>query len=106
MVAGGARDAPGRLPRPRTSFVGRTSELAQARHLLGRNRLLTLTGPGGCGKTRLSIALAAGAAGGFPDGVHFVPLAVKRALRDTLIPAVTALPMVQTRAARRLSQTA
>ena len=43
----GARDAPGRLPRSRTSFVGRGSELAQARHLLGHNRLLTLTGPGG-----------------------------------------------------------
>ena len=74
-ISGGARDAPGRLPRPRTSFVGRESELAQARHLLGRNRLLTLTGPGGCGKTRLSIALAAAAAGAFPEGVRFVPLA-------------------------------
>jgi non-specific serine/threonine protein kinase len=79
MVAGGASDTPGRLPRPRTSFVGRKSELAQAGHLLGGSRLLTLTGPGGCGKTRLSIALAAEAAGGFPDGVHFVPLA---AIRD------------------------
>jgi predicted ATPase/DNA-binding CsgD family transcriptional regulator len=71
----GAGDAPGRLPRPRTSFVGRESELAQARHLLGRNRLLTLTGPGGCGKTRLSIALAARVVGAFPEGVRFVPLA-------------------------------
>jgi non-specific serine/threonine protein kinase len=79
MVADGASDAPGGLPRPRTSFVGRKSELDQAGHLLDRNRLLTLTGPGGCGKTRLSIALAAGATGGFPDGVHFVPLA---AIRD------------------------
>jgi predicted ATPase/DNA-binding CsgD family transcriptional regulator len=71
----GAGDAPGRLPRPRTSFVGRESELAQARHLLGHNRLLTLTGPGGCGKTRLSIALAARVMGAFPEGVRFVPLA-------------------------------
>ena len=71
----GAGDAPGRLPRPRTSFVGRESELAQARHLLGHNRLLTLTGPGGCGKTRLSIALAADVMGAFPGGVRFVPLA-------------------------------
>jgi predicted ATPase/DNA-binding CsgD family transcriptional regulator len=71
----GAGDAPGRLPRPRTSFVGRESELAQARHLLGHNRLLTLTGPGGCGKTRLSIALAARVTGAFPEGVRFVPLA-------------------------------
>ena len=50
LAVSGARDAPGRLPRPRTSFVGRESELAQARHLLGHNRLVTLTGPGGCGK--------------------------------------------------------
>ena len=71
----GAGDAPGRLPRPRTSFVGRESDLAQARHLLGHNRLLTLTGPGGCGKTRLSIALAARVMGAFPESVRFVPLA-------------------------------
>jgi predicted ATPase/DNA-binding CsgD family transcriptional regulator len=75
LAVRGARDAPGRLPRPRTSFVGRESELAQARHLLGHNRLLTLTGPGGCGKTRLSIALAARVMGAFPEGVRFVPLA-------------------------------
>jgi predicted ATPase len=75
LAVSGARDAPGRLPRPRTSFVGRESELAQARHLLGHNRLLTLTGPGGCGKTRLSIALAASEMGAFPHGVRFVPLA-------------------------------
>jgi predicted ATPase/DNA-binding CsgD family transcriptional regulator len=75
LAVSGARDAPGRLPRPRTSFVGRESELAQARHLLGHNKLLTLTGPGGCGKTRLSIALAASVMGAFPEGVRFVPLA-------------------------------
>jgi hypothetical protein len=57
------------------SFVGRESELAQARYLLGHNRLLTLTGPGGCGKTRLSIALVASVMGAFPGGVRFVPLA-------------------------------
>jgi hypothetical protein len=74
-ISGGVRDAPGRLPRPRTSFVGRESELAQAGYLLGHNRLLTLTGPGGCGKTRLSIALAARVMGAFPEGVRFVPLA-------------------------------
>jgi predicted ATPase/DNA-binding CsgD family transcriptional regulator len=75
LAVSGAGGAPGRLLRPRTSFVGRESELAQARHLLGHNRLLTLTGPGGCGKTRLSIALAASVMGAFPGGVRFVPLA-------------------------------
>jgi predicted ATPase/DNA-binding CsgD family transcriptional regulator len=68
-------DAPGRLPHPPTSFVGREQELGEARRLLARNRLLTLTGPGGCGKTRLAIELGASVAAEYPDGVHFIPLA-------------------------------
>jgi hypothetical protein len=58
-----------------TSFVGRERELAEVARLLGAARLLTLTGPGGVGKTRLALAAAAGAAGAFPDGVWFVALA-------------------------------
>src|SRR5690349_8683311 len=69
--AGGVRPVPRRLPRPRTSFVGREYEIAQARDLLRGNRLLTLTGPGGCGKTRLAIALAAGVTGRFTSGRAF-----------------------------------
>ena len=65
----------GNLPRPLTSFVGRQAELEQATRLLGRSVLLTLTGPGGSGKTRLSIELAAKVADDYPDGVYFVPLA-------------------------------
>jgi non-specific serine/threonine protein kinase len=61
--------------RARTTFVGREKELADARHLLGHNRLLTLTGPGGSGKTRLCIELAGHAGQGFADGVYFVSLA-------------------------------
>jgi predicted ATPase/DNA-binding CsgD family transcriptional regulator len=68
----------GRLPRPLTSFIGRERELAQARRLLAGSCLLTLTGPGGSGKTRLSIELAAGVAGDYPDGVYFVRLAPVR----------------------------
>ena len=64
-----------RLPGQRTSFVGREAELAEAHELLTRSRLLTLTGPGGTGKTRLAIKLAAEAAHDFPDGVTFVALA-------------------------------
>jgi RecA/RadA recombinase len=48
----------GVLPRPSTSFVGRETELVQARGLLAGMRLLTLAGPGGSGKTRLAIELA------------------------------------------------
>ena len=72
---GRASDTAGRLPRPPTSFVGREHELAEARQLLDHNMLLTLTGPGGCGKTRLSIELAARVTDEYPDGVHFVSLA-------------------------------
>ena len=68
----------GGLPRPLTSFIGRERELAQARRLLAGSYLVTLTGPGGSGKTRLCIALAAEVAGDYPDGVYFVPLAPVR----------------------------
>jgi predicted ATPase len=63
------------LPKPLTSFIGRERELAQATRLLQGSYLVTLTGPGGSGKTRLSIALAEAVAGDYPDGVYFVPLA-------------------------------
>jgi predicted ATPase/DNA-binding CsgD family transcriptional regulator len=68
----------GSLPRLLTSFIGRERELAEARRLLERSCLLTLTGPGGSGKTRLCIELAAGVAGDYPDGVYFVRLAPVR----------------------------
>src|SRR5690242_9798053 len=83
-AAGGAGPVRSRMPRPRTSFVGREYEIAQARDLLQGSRLLTLTGPGGCGKTRLAIALAAGVTDRFAQGVQFVSLA---AIRDpSLVP--------------------
>jgi predicted ATPase/DNA-binding CsgD family transcriptional regulator len=66
---------PGNLPRQLTSFVGRERELRELKELLDRGRLLTLTGPGGSGKTRLGLQLAGEVADGFPDGVYFVPLA-------------------------------
>jgi predicted ATPase/DNA-binding CsgD family transcriptional regulator len=75
---GGLDAGSGSLPRPLTSFVGRERELAEARRLMAVSCLLTLTGPGGSGKTRLSIELAAGAAGDYPDGVYFVRLAPVR----------------------------
>ena len=65
----------GGLPHQLTSFIGRERELQVLKGLLERSRLLTLTGPGGSGKTRLGLQLAAEVTGGFPDGVYFVALA-------------------------------
>ena len=87
---GGAQFAPLRslyhtnLPVPSTSFLGRERELAEVVELLSRGdvRLLTLTGPGGTGKTRLSIQAAAEASDRFPDGIWWVPLA---SLRDPML---------------------
>ena len=69
------------LPIPSTPFLGRERELQEVVALLSEKdtRLLTLTGPGGTGKTRLAAQAAGVAADGFPDGVWWVPLA---ALRD------------------------
>ena len=63
------------LPSQRSSFVGRDDEIARARGLFGSSRLVTLTGAGGCGKTRLAIEVAAREAFGFKDGTVFVDLA-------------------------------
>ena len=63
------------LPAEVTSLIGRTHETAEVRRLLGRSRLVTLTGPGGVGKTRLARHLARGVRSAFPDGVFVVPLA-------------------------------
>ena len=65
---------PNNLPTQVTSFVGREHELATAAGLLATTRLLTLTGPGGTGKTRLALQLAAAVADLHPDGVWFVAL--------------------------------
>jgi predicted ATPase/class 3 adenylate cyclase len=65
---------PNNLPTQLTSFLGRDGELAAAKRLLGEAHLLTLTGPGGTGKTRLSLQLAAEVTDAYADGVYFVPL--------------------------------
>src|SRR4051794_7098303 len=68
------------LPIPATPFLGRAREQQEVLELLSRPdlRLLTLSGPGGTGKTRLALQSAAAAADGFPDGVYWVPLASLR----------------------------
>lgn len=67
--------SPAPLPSPLTSFVGREHELGEFARLLQQVRLVTLAGPGGCGKTRLALALAARCRSAFADGVAFVDLA-------------------------------
>src|SRR5215217_4271693 len=74
-----ARSSRGALPAELTSFVGRRRELSETRRLLASGRLLTLTGVGGVGKTRLALRMAAEVRRTFPDGVWFVELA---ALQD------------------------
>jgi predicted ATPase/class 3 adenylate cyclase len=66
---------PSNLPAELSSFIGRERELSELEHLLGSARLVTLTGPGGAGKTRLSQRVAASIAGIYADGVYFVALA-------------------------------
>ena len=66
---------PNNLPKLLTSFVGRDRELTEAIHLLESSRILTFTGPGGTGKTRLSLQVAAEVADDYRDGVFFVDLA-------------------------------
>jgi predicted ATPase/DNA-binding XRE family transcriptional regulator len=85
------------LPRELSTFVGRTQELEELAWLLRTTPLLTLVGPGGIGKTRLALRVAAGAVSEYPDGVwlvelasvsapHRIPNAVAEALRTRTAP--------------------
>ena len=66
---------PNNLPHQLATFIGRDQELAEVRSLVGSSRLVTLTGAGGCGKTRLGLQVAAGLLDGSGDGVWLVELA-------------------------------
>ena len=83
---------PANIPVQRTGFVGREKEVAAARELLLREdvRLVTVTGPGGIGKTRLAVEVAGSLLDRFPGGIHFVPLSL---LRD---PGLLASVILQT----------
>ena len=81
------KSPPHNLPMALTNFVGRARDIEETKALIAGNRLVTVLGPGGIGKTRLSIQAAAELAEDFPDGVRFVPLVSLRS-RDLLIPAI------------------
>jgi predicted ATPase/class 3 adenylate cyclase len=91
---------PNNLPTQLTSFIGRDDQVREATQLLARSRLLTLTGPGGTGKTRLSLEIAANVLDVFPDGVYFVPLS---AIHDPeLVPSAIAQALaISTTGSRR-----
>lgn len=70
---------PNNLPSQISSFVGRENELAELKSLLSAQRLVTIAGPGGMGKTRVALQLAASVLEGYPDGAWFIDLS---ALKD------------------------
>ena len=67
---------PHNLPDQITSFIGREKEISAAGELLAKHRLVTLTGSGGVGKTRLALRVGKNALAGFPDGAWLVELAL------------------------------
>jgi predicted ATPase/DNA-binding winged helix-turn-helix (wHTH) protein len=86
VAAGAARDAAHNLPQPLSRLIGRSNELSALPARLKNHRLVTLTGAGGVGKTRLSIESARSALSAYPDGAWLVSLAPIR----QLVAAVTA----------------
>jgi diguanylate cyclase (GGDEF)-like protein len=91
-----ARSVPRRpLPKPLTELVGRQHETGQVAQLIAERRLVTLVGPGGIGKTRLSLAVAAAVADTFADGVLFVPLADARSEAEVTAAIAQALGLAE-----------
>lgn len=83
----------GRWPSPLTHFVPRPRDLDEIEALLGSHRLTTLTGAGGCGKTRLAVEAGRRTGGHHPDGVWFIDLAALNAPRLLPVLVATALDL-------------
>jgi non-specific serine/threonine protein kinase len=87
--AAGSRAAavtvPNNLPRFLTSFVGRESDIRSLKSLLGTSRMVTITGTGGAGKSRLAVEVARSSADGWPDGVWWIELAAANDVAGWLV---------------------
>ena len=94
-LLGRARPARKPLPVPLTELVGRQQETAQVVRLISEGRLVTLVGPGGIGKTRLSLAAAATVADAYADGVVFVSLAAAHSADDVVAALAHALDVTE-----------
>ncbi len=108
-MAPGDRTNAGNLPHELTSFVGRRREVVEVRSLLSVSRLVTLTGIGGVGKTRLALRVAADSARAFEDGVWLVELGEVYEPGAVVDAALSALGLREARArtrgiARRVSR--
>jgi predicted ATPase/DNA-binding CsgD family transcriptional regulator len=107
VVPDSSREGPthaGNLPFPLASFVGRSAELKRTAALLAGNRLLTITGSGGCGKTRLAIELARRVRGQFAGGAWFVDLEPLRASDYVLSEIAAALGVEEPERGRTLAE--
>jgi predicted ATPase/class 3 adenylate cyclase len=94
---------PNNLPVSATPLIGRDGELKAVAELMNRRRLLTITGPGGAGKTRLALAAGRQALADFTDGVFFVPLEAARD-RQAVASAIAVALGVREKADRGLEQ--
>ncbi|GIH39527.1 LuxR family transcriptional regulator [Microbispora corallina] len=92
---GSAAPAPGNLPAALTGLVGRDDEIERLASLLRATRLLTVTGTGGCGKTRLALALAERRRPDFPDGAWWVDLAASTEHEHVATAVAAALGVAQ-----------
>ncbi len=114
LASATTRRTPTNLPKAATTFVGREAEVATVGGLLDRHRLVSLTGTGGVGKTRLAIEVASGLVDDYPGGVWFADLAsivdgalIARPLADSIgVRETPARPLTESVAAALADQTA